>query len=1385
MPVQGIALLNPPPPPPPLSKDPTADIGQSNASEVKGQVTTDPEEIGEWIRSVASKGDCIGVIFGTYQSSHRIAEALTSSRNEVKVMVADEAHRTAGIRRIRRQEDKLRDFTVCHDNDRFPAKFRVYQTATPKVYGSIKESQRNEEWIVRNMDDEDVFGVELYRKSYAEAIANGWLTDYRIIAIGVNDKDAYEAANELAEEASIRKLSTAHFIRGLALALVMAGGTRCKKTVDGSGAIHSSISFMNEIIKSKTMVGSLNDSLTVRDWLDRKLAKEGFSKASRYKLEHLDASDNVTKREAAKAKLASATADEPYGIINVGIFGEGTDAPSLSAVGFLEPRRSPVDVIQAVGRVMRRAPGKKLGYIVCPLLIPPNVDAEKWLQNSSPEDGWKELGEVLLALRAHDSRIEKELEHLMEVYLPPKPNADIATMVCIGIGGGRVRCFVHMGPPGMAERDVERVINGTTKPEEVFRPLEDVSLGAGKGSESNCIQPESVGPHTIISGKRNPDGSTEIRLGGILRDRPKADGTPGPINIRKSKKKGRDMVNGTDGSRVSRKKKEKKREDTMETQTQELFERLGDAKLDISINLLAKSGLARNRMERDVNIIQESILEARYSLFQDELGPILDRHFRLDALKDDMRQKQADGCTIACLLLMNAAMLHQRIAHGGWLPNIDALAQVKNAPDTSAKILRQWNRIARHDFLPVMEPAIAIIEVIQESRREEGLNRALRHLASQAELVAESYADLGADHAGPLFNKVMGNQASDGAFFTRPPAASILARLSLDALGEKVDWTKDATWKAHRAVDLACGSGTLLTGLLTAMKHRAQEQGADPQRLAELQKLAVEEVLVGLDINPVSLQLAAAQLTAGNSDVSYRQMRLYKMAYGAEEGEVVRTGSLELLGEQKIVPKGQKDFAELGLNAKKLRLEKDNPLLEDAVDAALGTRMVMMNPPFSNRTKMGEKFPSEIQRAMRQRIDSLETLLVQSDPEMDDFVDKNSIRPLFVALADQCLDSAKGLLAMINPTIAFTAPSGLTERIVLAKRFHIHTLLTCHQPGQVNLSQNTSINESIFIARRHEGPRPTTRIISLDRFPRDDDEVADLHRCLLNCRSGLISGGWGEVSQWPAERIEEGDWSAAVWRSSELAEAAFRIASDERLPSLREQGMAPAATGRLLRGQFKKSTSGALGSFPILKSKGTDAQIRIEAIPDEYWLPKELATYENLGDEQDIKTPGTQKILQKAGYLLITAGQDSRSARLTAVASRRKYVGNGWMPVSNVTLEQAMAAAVAINSTIGRLQIMRNPGRKLEFPAYSAEEVANLRLPDLTDKHICRTLAKYWELTVHMEVPQFRKGECEVRRLWDEAVAEALKWDLEELTTLRKLLHREPHVRGLGYGEYG
>ena len=131
---------------------------------------------------------------------------------------------------------------------------------------------------------------------------------------------------------------------------------------------------------------------------------------------------------------------------------------------------------------------------------------------------------------------------------------------------------------------------------------------------------------------------------------------------------------------------------------------------------------------------------------------------------------------------------------------------------------------------------------------------------------------------------------------------------------------------------------------------------------------------------------------------------------------------------------------------------------------------------------------------------------------------------------------------------------------MLAQRFHIHTVLTCHQPGQTNLSQNTYINESIVVAQRHNGARPPTRFIVLDRLPANVDEIQDLHDCLLQFPNGQVANGWGMVSHWSASRIAEGDWSAVIWRSPELAEASARFANHVDLQTMKQSGISPRRT---------------------------------------------------------------------------------------------------------------------------------------------------------------------------------------------------------------------------------
>ena len=675
------------------TSDPTVDNSFVSAAEIKGYVTTDASEISAWIDDRFS-GETLSVIFGTYQSGHRVAEALRTSGVTADVLIADEAHRTAGLKRRRKrnakqgvvseEEQRIRDFTLCHDNDAFPATYRVYQTATPRIYDTRQVRQdQSKDWIVRSMDDETVFGVELYRKSYVEAVRNRWLADYRIIAVGVNDPDTFKQANTLAlntESKGKTKLTVTNYLRGLAFALAMGGATQDEQ--NGQVPIRSCIAFMNTVDKSRNMAKDL-EADAVRNWLQGWLNDNQQGRtAARYNLEHLDASSNVAARDSAKTRLAEADNDRPHGVVNVGIFGEGTDSPSLSAVAFLEPRKSPIDVIQAVGRAMRTAPGKDLGYIICPILIPPHADPETWLSTSEMNEGWQELGQILQALRAHDQRIEENLDELLQLYVPKPPPVESAIVAVAQSEDKRIAYRQHQGKPGDAQVAVERVLEGRSTLAREFTRIDEtqesiapqnhpvspdsarIGTPTGDAETGGALTTDTLGaqegcgtsqvePTQIITGKKNADGSVEVRMDSVARDKPKADGTRGSVNIRKTKAKAKKMINEGTGLRLPHSSKRRRTsKEAAEAAGLRMVQMSGLAEHGnaIRMNLLSKSGLSDNRVVRDLNILKTSIEEAAHHLTGDGLRQDLDRHFWLGQPQEGRSQeasRRMHHCSLA------------------------------------------------------------------------------------------------------------------------------------------------------------------------------------------------------------------------------------------------------------------------------------------------------------------------------------------------------------------------------------------------------------------------------------------------------------------------------------------------------------------------------------------------------------------------------------------------------------------------------------------------------------------------------------------------------------------------------------------------------------------
>ena len=306
--------------------------------------------------------------------------------------------------------------------------------------------------------------------------------------------------------------------------------------------------------------------------------------------------------------------------------------------------------------------------------------------------------QILLALRAHDKRIEENLSDLLQLYLPKVPEK-VHTFIGIARGESkRIQYWLHEGAPGDAHEDVESVLKGSSPrahkfvplpaSEEFDPPVPDDNAPRFARIEERKASYLTDAPTLIVTGKMNDDGSFDKRTDTVVRDKSDANGNPGRLNIRKTKARAKDMINKGEGNPLSsseekKKKRPKPDQKVIERQMRLLreMEEFGEA---IRMNLLEKSGLTGDRVLRDLNILEDSVREAAHHLNADELRPALDRHFGLDNLKESELNKQADGCTIAALLMMNAAMLHQRIANGRWLSGVSDLETVKTLPMLSA-----------------------------------------------------------------------------------------------------------------------------------------------------------------------------------------------------------------------------------------------------------------------------------------------------------------------------------------------------------------------------------------------------------------------------------------------------------------------------------------------------------------------------------------------------------------------------------------------------------------------------------------------------------------------------------------------------------------------------
>ena len=353
------------------------------------------------------------VVFSTYQSIDVISRAQKQLLTETDdafgtfdLIICDEAHRTTGVT----LKDEIESaFVRVHNNDFLRAVRRIYMTATPRLYtAETKDKAKENSAILCSMDDRSMYGDEIYRIGFGEAVERELLVDYKVLILAVGEKDIPPTLQKALtrEDGTIDADDPSRLIGCInALSKKMLGAD--EDLVKGSDPLpmRRAVAFCSSIEKSKAIANAFTD---YKDLYMEDIREEDRTTIVDVVAHHVDGSMSATKRDKELMWLKEQPENdrECRMLTNARCLSEGVDVPSLDAVIFIDSKKSQVDIVQAVGRVMRRSEGKKYGYIIIPVVVPADAEGDKVLEK---HPCFKIVWDILLGLRAHDDRFDAKI----------------------------------------------------------------------------------------------------------------------------------------------------------------------------------------------------------------------------------------------------------------------------------------------------------------------------------------------------------------------------------------------------------------------------------------------------------------------------------------------------------------------------------------------------------------------------------------------------------------------------------------------------------------------------------------------------------------------------------------------------------------------------------------------------------------------------------------------------------------------------------------------------------------------------------------------------------------------------------------------------------------
>lgn len=354
--------------------------------------TTDAKEISN---ALQTKGRL--VVFSTYQSANSVKRALPEDKSfSFDFAIMDEAHRTAGG-----GKDPDSSYIACLHDSLIPIKRRLFTTATPKACtsasypaGGVDILKHDFRDYGHSMNDTKVYGDVVFTYSFAEAISEGMLADYRIAVVMVSNDDILKAAmmdsridltgvnlNNPSKKDE-KKVASA---KDLAVTAVLA-------RMFQNGMVKGALSFHQD--RENSTIFSDNASTFLSQSNDPRLADAYLA--------HVDGETPQFERHRMMREFQLAHSASRFAMIsNCAVFTEGVDVPELDTVVFADNKTSKISIVQAVGRAVRldKKNPNKIANVIVPVFIGGTENPIEKINTTK----FKTLYSTISALRENDN----------------------------------------------------------------------------------------------------------------------------------------------------------------------------------------------------------------------------------------------------------------------------------------------------------------------------------------------------------------------------------------------------------------------------------------------------------------------------------------------------------------------------------------------------------------------------------------------------------------------------------------------------------------------------------------------------------------------------------------------------------------------------------------------------------------------------------------------------------------------------------------------------------------------------------------------------------------------------------------------------------------------